>query len=155
MSATFNLFNRWKLLKGFKSDNQAALTLGLPRQTVQNWKEGRNGEPEYIERMAQDLGEDPIRTILEAYAEQKTGKSAKILEKLAKRFGVVLLALGVTTATIPQKLEAVQSIHYAKWVSYLKYMNKLLMSLILGNKGNNWMITSTLTHPHAFKSVNR
>jgi len=93
MSATFNLFGRWKQHKGFKSDNQAAIALGIPRQTVQNWKEGRNGEPEYIERMAHDLGEDPVKTILEAYAEQKKGASARVLVKLSKRFGAVVLAV--------------------------------------------------------------
>lgn len=93
MSATYRLFTRWKEAKGFKSERAACLALGLSSGTVVHWKGGRNGEPEYIEKMAHDLGEDPVKTILEAYAEQKTGNSQRVLVKLSKRFGAVVLTL--------------------------------------------------------------
>lgn len=42
MSATYDLFLRWKDRKGFKSDRQAALALGISAQAVNVWKDGRN-----------------------------------------------------------------------------------------------------------------
>ncbi len=100
MSATFNLFERWKAHKGIQSYRQAALALGVSAQTVQFWKDGKNGEPEYIVRMAEELGESPVRTVLEAYAEQKKGDSAKVLVKLSKQFGAVVIALILATLPI-------------------------------------------------------
>lgn len=101
MSATYKLLTRWKSLKGLTNDSQAADALHVKRQTIQNWKEGRNGSAVYIERMARDLGEDPVKTILEAYAEQSQGDAARVLEKLSKRFGAVVLAVGMGTAALP------------------------------------------------------
>ena len=84
MSATYRLFERFKSHKGFVSNNQAALNLGIVRQTITHWKNGANGEPEIIEKMAKELGEDPIRTILEAFSEAHRGKSQRILKDLSK-----------------------------------------------------------------------
>lgn len=87
MSATWELFERWKASKGFDSNNAAALSLGTTRQTVHNWKEGRNGEAHVIERMCSDLGEDPVPVILQAFAEASRDAQAKrALQRLAKRF---------------------------------------------------------------------
>ncbi len=112
MSATYNLFCRWRDMKGFKSDNQASLHLGLPRQTIQNWKEGRNGEPEYIVKMCNDLGENPTKVVLEAYAEQKKGDSAKVLIKLSKQFGLMAILI-LYSAVSPQSAQAHDSDHFA------------------------------------------
>lgn len=103
MSATYRLFERWRAKKGYKSERQAILALGLSGGAITHWKDGRNGHPDIIERMAHDLGEDPVRTILEAYAEQEKGQSARVLEKLSKRFAAVVLTsfmlLGATANT--------------------------------------------------------
>lgn len=101
MSATFELFERWKEKKGYKSDREAAMHLGVSHGTPNQWKSGKNGEPEFIEKMAKDLDEDPIKTILQAYAEQKMGNSRKVLEKLSKRFGAVVLVVGMGATAYP------------------------------------------------------
>ena len=101
MSATFELYSRWKNAKGHKSDRQGAIALGVSPQTVQFWKDGRNGQPDIIEKMARDLDEDPIKTILAAYAEKETGNSKKVLVKLSKRFGAVVLAAQLGAAAYP------------------------------------------------------
>lgn len=93
MSATYRLFERFKAHKSLASNNQGALALGIVRQTVTQWKNGANAEPEMIERMAKAIGEDPLVTILEAYSEREKGASARVLEKLAKRFAAVACAL--------------------------------------------------------------
>lgn len=102
MSATYRLFERWRLAKGYGSANQGAIALGVDRQRVQKWKDGGNAHPDLIEKMAHDLGEDPVRTILEAYAEQEKGQSARVLEKLSKRFAAVALVL-ITLGGAPAK----------------------------------------------------
>jgi hypothetical protein len=87
MSATWELFERWKARNGHASNSAGAEALGTARQTVQNWKDGRNGDAHFIERMAKDLGEDPVAVILEAFAEAARDAEAKrALQRLAKRF---------------------------------------------------------------------
>lgn len=109
MSATWKLFERWKTAKSHTSNNAAALDLGTTRQTVQNWKDGRNGEAHFIERMAKDLGEDPVPVILEGFAEAaRDAQARKALQRLAKRFRGVGLAvvLGALPLTMPAPLMA-------------------------------------------------
>jgi len=109
MSATWELFERWKSRMGHESNNAAASELGTARQTVQNWKEGRNGEAHFIERMAKDLGEDPVPVILEAFAEAaRDAEARRALQRLAKRFrgAAIALALGALPLTVPSALQA-------------------------------------------------
>jgi len=153
MSATFKLFERWKTHKGFKSERQAALALGISAQAVNVWKDGKNGEPEYIEKMAHDLGEDPVKTILEAYAEQKKGASAKVLINLSKRFAaIVLVMLSITTA----KTQAIDNVGYsdiAKNNTLYIMRRAVIMAMIyfcskLSLKGvSKWIMNNTQPRP--------
>jgi len=131
MSATFNLFERWKTAKKYPSYRQAALALGVSAQTVQFWKDGRNGEPEYIEKMAHDLGEDPVKTILEAYAEQKTGASQRVLVKLSKRFAAVVLTLWLVQGATanPNVIKDLRKDYFA-YTPHSVYYVRLLFSFI-------------------------
>lgn len=96
MSATWELFKRWKARMGHESNNAAASDLGTARQTVQNWKDGRNGDAHFIERMAKDLGEDPVPVILEAFSEAaRDAEARRTLQRLAKRFRGPALALAL------------------------------------------------------------
>jgi hypothetical protein len=109
MSATWELFERWKARKGHESNNAAASDLGTARQTVQNWKDGRNGDAHFIERMAKDLGEDPVPVILEAFAEAARDAQAKrTLQRLAKRFrgAALAVALGALPLMAPSAAQA-------------------------------------------------
>lgn len=109
MSATWELFERWKARKGHESNNAAASDLGTARQTVQNWKDGRNGDAHFIERMAKDLGEDPVPVILEAFAEAARDAEAKrALQRLAKRFrgAALAIALGALPLMAPSASQA-------------------------------------------------
>jgi hypothetical protein len=150
MSATYNLFKRWKAQKNFKSDRQAALALGISAQAVNVWKDGANGEPEYIVKMANELGESPVRTVLEAYAEQKKGDSAKVLMKLSKQFGVIAVVL-ITGffAIAPQTAQAsVESIsHIPLWNVYYVKVKRALRRM-----ASFWSMLCThrqLMHHHA------
>lgn len=97
VSATTELFDRWKAAKGHKTDTSAADALGLSKQAVNNWRtRDGNGEADAIEKMCRDLNEDPVKVILQAYSEAaKHAESRRTLERLARRFGAVVLALGM------------------------------------------------------------
>lgn len=122
MSATYELFTRWKAAKKIKSDNAGAIALGETRQTVSNWKERGNGSVSVIERMASDLGEDAMLTIIAAFKESGTAEDRKAWTRIGKRFGAVALAVLMLSTTaynvraegcsIEQEKVSRPSIHY-------------------------------------------
>lgn len=89
MSATTELFTRWKDAKGHETDSAAAVALGLTKQVVWNWfSRDLNGPVEVVERMAIDLGEDPAVWILQAFKDaEKNAAARKALDRIAKRLG--------------------------------------------------------------------
>lgn len=88
MSATYTLFLRWKDLKGHASAMAACAELGVERQAATYWKDGRNAEAQVIERMANDLGENPAAWVLAAAAEKSRAADEKrTLLRMAKQFG--------------------------------------------------------------------
>lgn len=127
MSATLELFEAWKAAKGYATDSAAGHALKVSRQTVNNWRSrGGNAEPHVIERMAADLGRDPVPVILQAFAEAARDAEAKrTLGRLARRLGaacVALLALAPwmmpsSAHAATQSHEGPRLIHYAKWLT--------------------------------------
>ena len=83
MSATYHLFTEWKKAKGLTSDNQGAIALGVTRGTVSLWKQDRNAEIPLIERMAKDIGEEPIPWAMMVLAERSLGEEKRALTRLA------------------------------------------------------------------------
>ena len=146
MSATFNLFERWKAHKGINSYRQAALALGVSAQTVQFWKDGKNGEPEYIVKMANDLGESPVRTVLEAYAEQKKGDSAKVLFKLSKQFGAVMLAVVMATLFVAPESVHAKTSHIPLGNVYYVSVNRLRRTLSRLGYYLKWICRKPMRH---------
>lgn len=124
MSATNDLFTRWKAHKGHASDRQAAAALGVSHAGPAQWRAGRNGSAAVIERMAKDLGEDPVPVILQAFAEAaRDAEDKRTLGRLARRLGaacVALLALAPwmmpsnAHAATEGHEEAPRLIHYAQ-----------------------------------------
>ena len=84
MSATYALFTAWKKRKGFTSDNQGALALGVTRMAASAWKNGRNAEIPLIAKMAKEIEEDPAAWAMRVFAERSTGEEKRAVEKLAR-----------------------------------------------------------------------
>jgi hypothetical protein len=102
MSATFNLFERWKTLKGHSSAMAACAALGVERQAATYWKDGRNAEAHIIERMANDLGENATGWVLAAAAEKTRAAAEKrTLLRLAKTLGYAATICLAVYASIP------------------------------------------------------
>lgn len=95
MNATLELFEDWKKARGFTTDSAAGHALGVTRQTVNNWRSrGGNAEAHVIERMANDLGKDPIPYILRAFSEaSKSAEAGRSLARMAKKLAASGLAL--------------------------------------------------------------
>ncbi len=138
MSASYELFLKWKDKKNYVSIRAAALDLCGNDKTVYMWNtRGSNASADLIERMCKDLGEDPIPYIMRAFEEAAKGDAKRALSRILKNysksavviFGCVF-ALGIqpeahasTQAAISLK-EAAQHIHYAKlwvWVNRRKH----------------------------------
>ncbi len=93
MTATFRLFERWRASKKIESLRAAADELGVSKQGPTDWKNGHNAKAHVIERMAKDLGEDPVPVIIEALTEaEKDADAKRALQRLAKRFRGTLAA---------------------------------------------------------------
>lgn len=107
MSATLELFERWKVAKGLGSDRAAAAALGISHAGPAQWRAGRNGAASVIERMAKDLGIDPVPVILQAFAEAaRDGADRRTLARLARDAGAACLALLVLLPFFPSRAEA-------------------------------------------------
>lgn len=126
MSTTWKLFERWRDKKKFTSNAEAAAALRVPRQSVQNWKNGHNGALHLIERMANDLGEDVATLALAIWQETtKDPADKKVVAKLAHRLGpaalLALVLLGPTTpsakaatARLSANQQSTETMYYVK-----------------------------------------
>lgn len=109
MSATYDLFLRWKAHKAFPSDRKAMLALKLDPSAITPWKEGRNGSLAVIERMAKDLGEDPVPTIMRAWEETLPLEPDKrVARRVAKRLGGAAVLAFSLLASAPAPSHAAQ-----------------------------------------------
>ncbi|NII11357.1 hypothetical protein [Oleiagrimonas sp. C23AA] len=94
MTATTELLDQYRQAKGLKSDNAAALSLGVKRQTINNWRmRGSQGEPHLIERMCEALEIDPAPWLLRALREQSHNANKLVWERLTQRLGYAAVAL--------------------------------------------------------------
>lgn len=100
MSATYDLFTRWKAAKGLPSDNAGAIALGLTRASASLWKQGRNAEADLIERMAKDLGEDPAMWAALVMKEQSKGEASRAWGRIARRLGAAA-AIALCAVAVP------------------------------------------------------
>lgn len=124
MSATNDLFERWKAHKRIETDSEAARVLNVSHGAPHHWRQGRNGSAAVIERMAKDLGEDPVPVILQAFAEAaRDAEDKRTLGRLARRLGAACVALlALAPCMMPSSAhaaaqghaEATRLIHYAQ-----------------------------------------
>lgn len=148
MSATYELFTRWREARGLNSDNAGALALGVTRGAVSLWKKGRNADADQVERMALDLNEDPDPWLALTMVEKTTGEASRAWLRSAKRLGAaaaMVLATGVAAwaplpAAASDGMEASRTMHYAN-------LRRLLAGLI------EWLARSRHGHPAALLPV--
>jgi len=123
MSASYDLFCRWKHVQKIQSDNDGALALGVSRATVSLWKQGKNAEIHYIERMAVDIGDSPEMWSAVVMAERSNSEDEKAAwRRIAQKLATVVMALCLFVGTalprdvqaMPQAGNALHDIHYAK-----------------------------------------
>ena len=94
MTATTELLDMYRQARNLKSDNAAALSLGVKRQTINNWRmRGSQGEPHLIERMCEAIGLDLGPWLLRALAEQSPAAANKqVWKRLTQRLGYAATA---------------------------------------------------------------
>lgn len=129
MSASYDLFCRWKHVQKIQSDNAGAIALGVSRATVSLWKQGKNAEIHYVERMAVDIGDSPEMWSAVVMAERSNSADEKaawsrIAQKLASVAMLVLIAVGfgaTPTAAMASGFEKVGNVYYVilQWTSLM------------------------------------
>ena len=78
MSKTLELLDSYKKASGIKSDNAAALALGVTRSSVSAWRHGKNRpDPETVESMARAAGLNPARWVPLIEAERAHSPAAR------------------------------------------------------------------------------
>ena len=92
------LFQRWKDAKGFASERQAMQALGLSHGAAVHWKAGREASAEIIERMARDLGEEPIKWAALAMIGQTKGETSRAWSRMARKLGAAAAVACVIVA---------------------------------------------------------
>jgi transcriptional regulator with XRE-family HTH domain len=121
MSHTVELLDRYKKAAGLKSDNAAALTLGVTRSSVSAWRHGKNRpEPETVEAMARAAGLSAAKWVPLIEAERaKTQEARATWLRIAGTAASVLLVLGgllhqSATAQVQPSHDKAQTIHMRK-----------------------------------------
>lgn len=98
MSATLELFERYKQVIGVQADSAGARALGVKSQTASNWRtRGSQAEPRLIEKMCVMLREDVAPWLLRVQMEQTPDTSnrevwRRVVEKLGYRITGVAAA---------------------------------------------------------------
>lgn len=108
MSASYDLFCRWKHVQKIQSDNAGALALGVSRATVSLWKQGKNAEIHYIERMAVDIGDSPEMWSAVVMAERSNSEDEKAAwRRIAQKLATVVMAICLFVGTaLPRDAQA-------------------------------------------------
>lgn len=115
MSATLQLYERWKAHKGFATDTAALKALGLTTGAAQHWKAGRNADLGTLQKMAEDLAEDYVPVVMQAFQEAaKNERDRKAWKRFAKKLGAAGLLAAAMLGAMPEQAQALESIHYAK-----------------------------------------
>lgn len=108
MSQSYDLFCRWKHVQKIQSDNAGAIALGVTRAAVSSWKKGKNAEIQFIERMAEDIGDNPETWSALVMAERSNSEDERAAwKRIAQRLaGVTLGLFMVMGASLPGRAEA-------------------------------------------------
>ncbi|WP_372381505.1 DUF3693 domain-containing protein [Xanthomonas sp. NCPPB 1754] len=108
MSQSYDLFCRWKHVQKIQSDNAGAIALGVTRAAVSSWKKGKNAEIQFIERMAEDIGDNPETWSALVMAERSNSEDERAAwKRIAQRLaGVTLGLFMVMGAALPGRAEA-------------------------------------------------
>lgn len=118
MSQSYDLFCRWKHVQKIQSDNAGAIALGVTRAAVSSWKQGKNAEIQYIEKMALDIGDSPESWSALVMAERSNSEDEKAAwTRIARKLGAVAMTLvmGVGLAS-PTHVQAAESGNQASTV---------------------------------------
>lgn len=108
MSATLELFDRFKAARGLTSDNAAALALGVSRQTVNNWrKRASQSEPRLIEKMCNALDLEPGPWLIRMLEERSpNAEDRRVWRRMAKRMALLVnLWLWLYSVLAPEAIE--------------------------------------------------
>jgi DNA-binding XRE family transcriptional regulator len=133
MKSAGRMIDRGAELCGSKSE--VARRLGVSPQTLYNWETGRRPMPdEQIDALATLIGFDPIKALGEYHHEwmrKKTAGNALAGTAAAVSFLVVALCGGSdANAGTLQPGEGLRSIHYAKFVAWMRRRTTKLLRLI-------------------------
>jgi hypothetical protein len=111
MHTTTELLDLLKSRAGWASDYRVAKELGIPKQTVSNWRNGVNtfGNPEAI-RIAKLLNFDPAYVMACANAERsRTEEERAIWERVARAVAANAAGVAVVGAGLSALPSAVQA----------------------------------------------
>ncbi|MCC4615641.1 DUF3693 domain-containing protein [Xanthomonas campestris pv. asclepiadis] len=108
MSQSYDLFCRWKHVQKIQSDNAGAIALGVTRAAVSSWKKGKNAEIQFIERMAEDIGDNPETWSALVMAERSNSEDERAAwKRIAQRLAGVTLGVFIALgAALPGRAEA-------------------------------------------------
>ncbi|MCW1977678.1 DUF3693 domain-containing protein [Xanthomonas campestris] len=117
MSQSYDLFCRWKHVQKIQSDNAGAIALGVTRAAVSSWKKGKNAEIQFIERMAEDIGDNPETWSALVMAERSNSEDERAAwKRIAQRLAGVSLSLFLLLGvSLPGRVEAsrLRDLHHA------------------------------------------
>ena len=87
-TTTEQLLDKYRQKCSITSDNQLASALGITRQAISGWRKNTSWpSEEHIHKMANTIGEEPIKWLVAIHAERASGPVKKDWLRLAKNLG--------------------------------------------------------------------
>ncbi len=96
MSATLELFERFKQVVGAQADSAGAQALGVKSQTVSNWRtRGSQAEPRLIEKMCTTVHEDLAPWLMRVQMEQASKANRQVWRRVGEKLGYHMAGVAV------------------------------------------------------------
>lgn len=108
MSYSIELFEKYKAAKGYSSDRQAAISLGITPQFITRLKAGYHWSDEKAIYLAEQCGIDPREALAGIALDKAAPEHRQLWEEIVKR-----LRLGVSLAVASAGAPLLQQIDFA------------------------------------------
>lgn len=116
MTALAELIAQARLHSGAASDTELGSTVGVSRQTLNDWRGGEKRiTDEHLARLIELAGADPSVAIKVRASLAKSAQERRLWTALARQLGVAATLAAAALIAVPSEVYAAGNAYYVKW----------------------------------------